>query len=348
MFLLFLSFNIFAAEKTELSSKAIKLKFNGVSYLGYEMLMPEAEDAVNTGKFTIRRNYVQVKAYFKDDPKSYFRTTLDIFGNTKDNDSGHKDIGSFEARLKYAYVYLHEVLPNTGVEIGIVHRPWHDYEQKLSWNYRSVRKIFFEDKNAANLGNSADGGINFKTKTKYVSSEIGIFNGEGYNKANKYDGEFFNNSIEARLTIHALANGNNKVKRTKDSYLNISFNTLNSYKYKGGDKDLNVYMGHFVYNHPLVLVSGQYIQSTYDKGERDGIGYSANLEVRPMKNFTLIGRYDNWDSKDDDHDRNVAIFGLAYKYNKYVTFILNDVMGKYNNKEDKNYNLGMLTTEVSW
>ena len=59
---LMVSITVFAGGETELASKAIKLKFNGVAYLGYEFNMPEGDDSINSGQFTIRRNYFQVKA----------------------------------------------------------------------------------------------------------------------------------------------------------------------------------------------------------------------------------------------------------------------------------------------
>ena len=150
------------------------LKFSGTHYLGFVSSSPEKGDSTND--FETRRNYLQVKAYFKENPKDYMRITLDT--HDKDGESG--------VRLKYAYLYLDNVLPNTGVELGQAHRPWIDYEEHNGWNYRSISKVFVEEKNAGHLTNSADRGVNFKTKTPYVSSELGLFNGEGYH--NEEDG----------------------------------------------------------------------------------------------------------------------------------------------------------------
>ncbi len=329
------------ASEVKVGSKAIKLKFNGKAYIGYEYYEPEEGD--NWGQFTIRRNYFQVKAYFSE--YNYFRTTLDVFANTSDDG---KDKGSFEVRLKYAYLYLNNILPYTGVEIGIVHRPWHDWEEHHGWWYRSIEKIFFEEKHSAHLGNSADGGINFKTKIPNFSSEIGVFNGEGYHGADEFESEFFNNSLEARLTYHILGTGNKKVEPTKDSYFDISFNTLNSFNHKGGMENLNVYHGHFVYNNPRFLISGQYLTSNFDNGEREGDGFSGNFEFRPVEKIGLIGRYDEWDSENDSFDRNVIIPAVAYTLNKYVKFILSGKIVDYDNDDSKSFTVTKATAEVNW
>jgi len=141
------------------------LKFSGTHYLGFVSSSPEEGDATND--FETRRNYLQVKAYFKENPKDYARITLDTH-NTSDGESN--------VRLKYAYLYLDNVLPNTGVEFGQAHRPWIDYEEHNAWNYRSISKTLVEAKYGADLTNSADRGINFKTKTPYFSSELGVLN----------------------------------------------------------------------------------------------------------------------------------------------------------------------------
>ncbi len=53
-------------------------------------------------EFETRRNYFQVKAYFKENPKDYMRLTLDT----------HTDsAGETNVRLKYAYLYIDDILP---------------------------------------------------------------------------------------------------------------------------------------------------------------------------------------------------------------------------------------------
>ena len=134
----------------KLSSHASKLKFSGLTYIGATAKDYKDAGKATTAQMEIRRAYFQLKAYLLEDQKSYFRVTYDL----------HNDSGSMVARAKYAYLFLNEVLPNTGVEIGLAHRPWHDYEEHNSWYFRDISKVLIEDKNyGGNLSNSADFGV---------------------------------------------------------------------------------------------------------------------------------------------------------------------------------------------
>ena len=261
---------------TVVKSKAPILKFSGKHYLGFVSSKRNNADSVN--EFETRRNYFQVKAYFKDNPKSYMRTTLDthqVDDNKHKDSSGNtvgKDIdGTWNVRLKYAYLYLDNIFPNTGVELGQAHRPWIDNEEHGGWNYRSISKVFVEDDNGAHLTNSADLGFNLKTKTEYFSSELGVFNGEGYH--NRESGDDL--SAEWRLTAHILGGGTHRAK-SKNSYANISFfGQQNKKSAKHKHKDLNWIGLHAVYNQPKFLFAGQYI--TISDGDTK---YSSSLCTR--------------------------------------------------------------------
>ena len=167
-------------------SKAKSLEFSGTHYLGFTSVDPSTKvDSATSNSnyqgrssgFEMRRNYVQVKGYFND--KDYFRVTLDATKElASDAVSGAQNKGYADVFVKYAYLYLDKVLPYTGVEMGIVHRPWIDYEEHNGWHYRSFNKVILEEKGTAtesgvDLVNSADFGVNFKTQTDMFSSEIG-------------------------------------------------------------------------------------------------------------------------------------------------------------------------------
>ncbi|MDD2905708.1 MAG: hypothetical protein PHC74_05370, partial [Sulfurimonas sp.] len=95
--------------------------------------------------------------------------------------------------------------------------------------------------------------------------------------------------------------------------------------------------------------------------KRDYKAFSINGEYRPIKDWTVIGRYDNYTMDDtdmagDDMTSSVAgskiIAALAYKYNKNISFIGS---GKFINEQNTNdgdtgqsKNVYMLTTEVKW
>jgi hypothetical protein len=333
-----------ASESTKVKSKVPVLKFSGKHYLGFVSSKRDGDERKN--RFETRRNYFQVKAYFADQPKSYLRITLDTHQVDDGRDTVGKDLdGTWNVRLKYAYLYLDNVLPYTGVEIGQVHRPWIDYEEHGGWNYRSVSKVFVEASNGAHLTNSADLGINFKTKTEYFSSELGLFNGEGYH--NVEDGKGL--SAEWRLTGHILGGGSEKSKKDH-TYANISLlGQYNAESNKHKNEDLNWYGVHAVYNQPEFLIAAQYIDTIDADTHYAGKGWSVNGEFRVMGDWNIIGRYDSFELDTTAHgEQTTAIVGVTYKYNKNVEFIVN-YLGEtnlYDSGEEQD--AMMLTAEVNW
>jgi len=330
-----------APKGTLVKSKVPVLKFSGKHYLGF--VSSEADGGDRENKFETRRNYLQVKGYFGEDSKDYFRITLDT----------HQDeTNDWKVRLKYAYLYLDNILPFTGVEIGQAHRPWIDYEEHGGWNYRSISKVFVEASNGAHLTNSADLGVNFKTKTEYFSSELGLFNGEGYHGDENGEGL----SAEWRLTGHILGGGTHKSK-AKNTYANVSFlGQWNADSNKHGNEDLNWYGVHAVYNQPAFLLAGQYVETVDAADGLDGStknfagsGYSVNGEFRFMNDWNLIGRYDSFELDNTvNGEQTTMIAGVTYKYNKYVEFIAN-YLGEENYRDTGvDQDAIMLTAEVNW
>jgi hypothetical protein len=355
-------------------SHAKTLEFSGTHYFGFTDNSYSAKNAQggdHSAGFEMRRNYVQAKAYFND--KDYFRVTLD---STKELESGliapTATDGPANVIIKYAYLYLDKILPYTGVEIGIAHRPWIDYEEHNSWYYRSINKVVLEDKFGTvgvDTMNSADLGVNFQTKTPYFSSELGVFNGEGYHSTTN---EKNNDGLsgEWRLTGHVMGDGEKvgKYDIDKDTYANISFAGLSSQHHKMDaatnvdSKDRynrNMMLLHAVYNQPFFLIAAQYDISKdhYAGGDtatlnknREIKSWSVNGEIRPAQDWTVLARFD--DAKVNYPDNTVVtktstktynpnqydvgdttqwIYGVAYKYNKNVKFIAS---GKTVNAKD--------------
>ena len=361
--------------RTELKSKSVKvqshtskLKFSGLTYIGYTFNDYKSDsDSVDykhdKSNFELRRAYFQMKAYLLDDPKSYYRVTLDAHQNSEDD---------LVVRMKYGYLYLNEILPATGLEIGLVHRPWHDYEEHNAWYFRDISKVMIEAKNAGNLSNSADFGFNFKTKTEYFDSEIGLFNGEGYHSdANddNNDASSTGMSAEWRATAH-LFGVNGKDKQDTKTYFDASFFGQYNVKHKAsangvdGDYDDLVFMGlHTVYNQPAFLLSAQYIlsQDTADNSKyvsaQAGEGYSINGEYRigAHKQYRAIARYDSWTntklSSSDETAQNAYIVGAAWDQNHNVQWVANATITDNetgNGREKYNGIAYMLTAQVEF
>ena len=319
------------------------LKFSGTHYLGFNS--NKNGDGQKENKFETRRNYLQVKAYFEEHPKSYLRLTLDTF----DEKSSNPNAGQSSVREKYAYLYLDNILPNTGIELGQTHRPWIDYEEHNGWYYRSISKTLVEAKYGADLTNSADRGFDLKTKTPYFSSELGLFDGEGYHNTDTNLSNGTALSAEWRLTAHLLGTGKEHTKKSL-TYANLSFfGQENKKSEKHGAQDLN-WMGlHAVYNQPEFLVAGQYIKVEDGQASRKGSGYSLNGEYRFAPKWNALARYDYFDMDDNSGEKKRAIAGLSYEYNKNVEFIANYMKedgSKLSNSQKQD--ALMLTAEVEW
>lgn len=350
-----------AKKATPVFAKTSKLKFSGTHYLGFvhgDKKDHLTGDSSSYDDFETRRNYLQVKAYFFDDPKSYVRVTLDT-AQVKNNGST-SDAGNWEVRLKYAYLYLHDILPYTSVEFGQAHRPWIDYEEHHGWLYRSISKTFVERGQDADFTNSADLGINFKTNTEYFSSEIGLFNGEGYHGVLDKD-ENNGLSYEWRLTANLLGTGKKHVHK-HDQYADISFygqdNTKDGKRgeiVNGKDGDFVWYGVNAVYNQPEFLLAANYLKSTKARDDFKGDGWSVNGEFRlltidpSLEKWNIIGRYDDW-KLDDGEEKESTIAGVAYQWNKNVEFILN--YDKYTDTRvsttDNELQRVLFTAEVTW
>ena len=361
-------------KSTSVFSHSDKLKFSGLTYIGYTYndyksgttSRPAVNYKEDTSRFEIRRAYFQLKAYLLDDPKSYFRITFDAHQDSDTTaaigQAGPTD-GDFSLRVKYAYLYINDILPNTGVEIGIAHRPWHDYEEHNSWYYRNISKVLVEQGNGAHLSNSADAGFNFKTKTQYFDSELGLFNGEGYHEIQATKGL----SFEWRTTVHFLG-VNGKDKQTTKTYWDASFFGQYNKEHKsystgsGVAYDDLVFGGlHTVYNQPEFLLAAQYIFSddTSDTSGRvsqqAGEGYSFNGEYRigEEKDWRILGRYDRWTpdniSSSNEKAQDTYLFGGAWEQNKNVEWVANMTFTDNEDgsaRENRNGIAYMLTAEV--
>jgi len=336
---------------TPVFSHADKLKFSGQTFIGYKSTHYKNYEKTVGGPsfsqpysqdFEIRRGYFQLKAYLLDDPKSYYRVTMDL---TREGATTATTNGSMIVRAKYAYLNLYNVLPVTSLEIGLAHRPWHDYEEHNSWMYRSISEILIENHNSAHLSSSADFGVMAKTRTKYFDADYGVFNGEGYHSAQVSNGM----SLEWRFTGHLLGTQSHHHPE-KHTYFDVStFGQLNqkhSTTIAGTTDDLHFYGLHTVYNMPAFLVSAQYVTSTNTSKDKatyaskgSGKGYSVNAAYRmgDEHQYKVFARYDKWtpDVKTGaiEYARKTEIFGAAWRQNSNVEWIANATV----NNDASNY-----------
>jgi hypothetical protein len=389
-------------KSTPVKSKAQSIEIGGTSYLGFTsnqfrdqstagVYDATSKGAKSNGGFEIRRTYLDIKGNLGGG--DLVRVTTDV---TKEVDAVTGTTAA-AIKLKYAYLWLNSIpfIPNTGVEMGMVHRAWIDYEENNGWYWRSINKVLVEDKmsiapNGAtnyaagtSIENSADMGVNFRTKTDYFTSEFAILNGEGYDSTNSINTTKSTAlDFEYRITGALMGDGKHTGHRNvnKDTYADISLTGIMSYDHATTDLsstsryDRKGNWIHAVYNMPYFLIAGQAGKVT-DKGHDGAAGkdqeysiYSINADIRPTDKWTIIGRYDSFSTKynlaaDSAKNDNKAgdaaqyILGVAYGYSKNVNLIANykrvdskdttaSGVSTIGNTLDKSSM--MLTAEVKW
>ncbi|SMP09166.1 hypothetical protein SAMN06265339_0701 [Desulfurobacterium pacificum] len=315
--------------KTALSSKEKKIKISGKAFIHYDV---DLKNPSHPNAFKLTRNYVELRGYFNK--KDYFRTTLDAHQD---------DDGSYRTRLKYAYVYFSDVLPYTGVELGLAHRPWIDWEEHHGWLHRDVEETFIENHSGAGLINSADTGIDFKGKHGIASWEFGIFNGEGYH--GEEESKHFGKSLEGRLSLNLFKG------------FILSGHTTHIFDLKGENMDRHIYQIHAVYNNPYLLVAAQYIWDKDDYHNATDVkqkGYSINgdLKLKTLTGYpiTLFARYDSWNPNTGrpDDSRKHFVYGASYTLNPFVKFSLAQDRKIVKSNGGNDSNTFMAVTNVKW
>lgn len=153
---------------------------------------PVARDA-----FNVTRSYINVSGSVSE--RISFRVTPDVVRQTDGSTAG-----SLMFRLKFAYFSV--ALPrDMSLRAGMQQTPFIDGEESV-YRYRFQGLSFAEQDGALA---SADVGVSWRSPLgRYGDVHVGIFNGEGYNRA-EVNGE---QALMARVTVrpapgHAVARG---------------------------------------------------------------------------------------------------------------------------------------------
>ena len=353
-----------AAENKDLEKvvKALKgFKFGGLWYLSYQNgegadVGGSAGDGVDRSKFAVKRGYLTVQKEFF--PWFSARITTDV---TTVKDATSNLDGSLAVRIKYLYAQFNApdiaFLTKPNVEVGVVHMPWLDYEEHV--NYYRLQDTMFLERNG--IFNSADIGVTFAGlfdgfvnedyqksvnsayPGRYGSVQAGIYNGGGYaaGENNK------NKVLEGRLTVRPLP----------DIIPGLQFTYFGLTGKGNASKELDwtTNLAFASFEHEYVVLTGQYFwgkgnQKGSDENDRDG--YSVFAELKPHKQFSIIGRYDhfdpNTDKSDDENSRYIA--GVAYHIDKqHNNMVLLDYdTVKYEQSGKKDDNRIQLTLQVAF
>jgi len=164
----------------------------GYAQYGYQLHKDSVTNS-HLNAFDITRAYINVVGKF---PLGVgVRITPDIYRNAD---------GSLSFRLKYAYAtWTPENSPLT-LKMGAIHTPWLDWEEAL-WDYRMQGTMAlerFHGPSTAGYLSSSDlgAGVDGKFKLDFVNFQLGVYDGETYNKP---EGDQ-HKDLEARLSVRLL------------------------------------------------------------------------------------------------------------------------------------------------
>ena len=304
-----------AANTNELINKT---DISGQWFLAYN-------NAAEVNQFILKRGYFTIKT--KIDDTFSVRYTQDI---TLDKEGS--DAGNVEIRLKYLYLKIKldqfDLLKDSYLEVGLVHRPWLDFEQSVN-KYRVQGKMFLE---RYSIISSADFGlyltgllggkvsseyldnVTIKNPGKYGSYALGIHNGGGYHAFEQNN----NKTIEGRLSLRPL---NEIYPGLQFSYAftygksntesNVSDFIMNLF-YLTSETELGVFTGQYLIGEGDY--GGKYINDSNESYSSTGYSFFGELNI-PNTNFALFGRFDEFNLENSDI-RNTVIGGISYKFLK--------------------------------
>lgn len=177
------------------------IKVGAVIFADYTFQQkPEATDAdgntIHPNAFNVARSYINITGNLSHIVA--FRITPDV---TRESGNGSSLNGSMTFRIKYAYgqINLDDWLPRgTWVRFGIQQTPFIDSVEGV-YRYRFQGTLFPEREGYMS---SADAGVSFRTAFpgNYGDVHVGLYNGEGYSKAEANDQK----SLQVRVGFRPL------------------------------------------------------------------------------------------------------------------------------------------------
>lgn len=342
------------------------VKMSGNWFIAYRngIKQRQADDNINSLRthedgFILKRSYFTLKK--KLDKTFSVRYTMDL---TVDREGS--DAGNVETRLKYLYVKAKptinsSVFTGTWLEVGMVHTPWLDFEQKIN-TYRVQDNMFIERNrifNSADFGVTIGGNIGAKMDAdflkeyngampgKWLSYCFGIYNGGGYsgveNNANKV--------FSMRLSSRPFANSFPQLQLS--GYFNIGNGNSEHYP------KFNQFLSFVTYTGKQLTLTAQHHLGTGDFRARyvhkdnpsrafDNNGYSFFGEYRFKKSgLAFWVRYDYFylDKVATNDITKRIIGGVTYRINKNLRVVVNAEHNSENREKNDIYEVNL---EVSF
>jgi len=272
-----------------------------------------AGNTISANSFNVTRTYINVTGNISH--RLAFRITPDI---TRETASGLGTSGSLVFRLKYGYAQINlddwtGDWKQTYARLGIQQTLFIDAQESV-YRYRFQGTVFVERDGGLS---SADAGASIHTNfpKNYGDIVVGVFNGEGYSRAEVNDQK----SVQFRATFRPMPGGSLEAKG-----LRVTGFYLGDHTVKGAERSRAI--GSVWYEHRRFNAGFDYITAvdqtlpTTAKVNQKGWSVFATPFFKEKGNgFEALLRYDSYvpDRTNDTFDgstatRNRLIAGLAY------------------------------------
>jgi len=274
------------------STAAPVINFGILSFLQYSAELHE-QDGYNA--FDVTRGYFDVRARLSDRVRARF--TPDVRPTTDATLATNLSL-----RLEYAYLEA-KVSDAASVVFGMHETPWLTYEESVN-RYRVQGPMFAEREGL--IPGPSDVGASVWARSERAEFHVGIYNGEGYGRAeeDKYK------SVQGRVTFRPLADASTGTS--------VHVSGFYSYGWYARDRPRNVAIVMGSYENPHVMATAQYLSATDNPFvardvQRRGMSFFGEGRKGPT-GWAGIGRLDLFDpdaSSDSDATRRY-MFGGAH------------------------------------
>jgi hypothetical protein len=282
-------------------AQAPTVTVSGLIYAFYQYQLKDTANHVNN--FDIGRAYVNVIGKFGHGVAT--RVTADIFRSSD---------GSLSYRLKYAYAAWTPEKSALTFKLGNIHTPLLDWEETL-WDYRVQGPMAMERGgyvSSADFGAGIDGNWGYDK----VDMQVGIYNGENYNKAPGDQRKDLMGRVSVRLAGTDFAGRTGGLRLTG----------YGQYGKPTGGGTRQRWLGILSYRSKLLTLAGEYdvtkdsVVATPATPLKKGRVFSLFGVVRvPNSGFELLARFDSTDPNTDANSTNDrqsrVIAGASYRIN---------------------------------
>ncbi len=281
-------------------------------------------DSVWSNGLAIKKGYITLK---KEINKTLsLRYTQDVYFNKEGAGAGNPSL-----RLKYLYLKVNmpaiSWLKDAFFEIGMVHRPWIDFEEKIK-DYRVISPMYLENNQ---ISTSADIGVHFVKlfggtldenyqknvnsafPGKYGSLSLGVYHGGGFTAIEKNQNKTFESRLSVRPfpdLIPGLQLSHHFIIGKGNQAYNPNF--LLNYVYLSYESSRVILSAHA--HSGLGNAPGTYIDTDFNSFRHRGFSIFGEYYVY-KRTFSVFGDYSAFrKNQPEQADSNRLTAGISYHY----------------------------------